>query len=98
MTQQEADLFEASGKTFLMVRPAQELLKHLLDSSLVLVEDWELLPETIRATILKCSDTPALLALLQERDLLTQYQADRIDAGTTHGLILGNYRVLDRLG
>src|SRR5690606_27383029 len=30
--------------------------------------------------------------------LLTTYQADRIEAGTIHGLVLGNYRVLDRLG
>jgi response regulator RpfG family c-di-GMP phosphodiesterase len=30
--------------------------------------------------------------------LLTDYQVDRVLAGTTHGLVLGNYRVLDRLG
>src|SRR5207249_4775363 len=30
--------------------------------------------------------------------LLTAYQAERIAAGTTFGLILGNYRVLERLG
>ena len=30
--------------------------------------------------------------------LLTEYQADRIEAGKTFGLIIGNYRVLDRLG
>ena len=29
---------------------------------------------------------------------MTEYQADRIAAGTVHGLILGSYRVLDRLG
>jgi serine/threonine protein kinase len=29
---------------------------------------------------------------------LTGYQSARIEAGTTFGLILGNYRVLDRLG
>ena len=29
---------------------------------------------------------------------LTNYQLDRIMAGTTHGLILGNHRVLERLG
>ena len=33
-----------------------------------------------------------------ENALLTEYQAARIDAGKTLGLILGNYRVLDRLG
>jgi response regulator RpfG family c-di-GMP phosphodiesterase len=30
--------------------------------------------------------------------LLTSYQLDRILSGATHGLVLGNYRVLERLG
>jgi serine/threonine protein kinase len=30
--------------------------------------------------------------------LLTQYQLDRLYSGTTHGLVLGSYRVLARLG
>jgi response regulator RpfG family c-di-GMP phosphodiesterase len=30
--------------------------------------------------------------------LMTHYQLERIQAGTTHGLVLGNYKVLDRLG
>jgi response regulator RpfG family c-di-GMP phosphodiesterase len=98
MIQPDADLFDASGKTICIARPAQELLTQLLDSSLVLVEEWEILPERVQAAILKCPDNPTLLGLLQEHDLLTEYQANRIKAGTTHGLILGNYRVLDRLG
>jgi putative two-component system response regulator len=36
-------------------------------------------------------------ALVQER-LLTEYQLQRVLAGTTHGLVLGNYRVRERLG
>lgn len=36
-------------------------------------------------------------AMIQD-GLLTTYQLDRVQAGTTHGLVLGNYRVLDRLG
>ena len=39
-----------------------------------------------------------LLGQLVDHELLTQYQADRISAGTTFGLVLGNYRVLERLG
>jgi response regulator RpfG family c-di-GMP phosphodiesterase len=35
---------------------------------------------------------------LVEAGLLTQYQLDRVLAGTTHGLVLGSHRVLDRLG
>ena len=30
--------------------------------------------------------------------LLTSYQMKRVTAGTTHGLVLGNHKVLDRLG
>ena len=37
-------------------------------------------------------------ARLVNAGLLTQYQSDRIEAGTTHGLILGSYRILDRIG
>jgi response regulator RpfG family c-di-GMP phosphodiesterase len=35
---------------------------------------------------------------LVQAGLLTGYQLDRVLAGTTHGLVLGNYRVLDTLG
>jgi response regulator RpfG family c-di-GMP phosphodiesterase len=37
-------------------------------------------------------------ASLVEAGLLTAYQATRLLAGTLHGLVLGNYRILDRLG
>jgi serine/threonine protein kinase len=39
-----------------------------------------------------------LCADLVRADLLTDYQTRRILAGNTHGLILGNYRVMERLG
>ena len=90
--------FEAGGQTIDTAQPAQELLGQLLDSSIVLTEDWENLPAPTRASILECADYSRLLSLLQEHALLTEYQAGRIEAGTTHGLVLGNYRVLDRLG
>jgi len=35
---------------------------------------------------------------LVQAGLLTSYQLDRVLAGSTHGLVLGNYRVLDTLG
>jgi response regulator RpfG family c-di-GMP phosphodiesterase/serine/threonine protein kinase len=43
-------------------------------------------------------DPLALGRALVQADLLTQYQLDRVLAGTLHGLILGNYKVLERLG
>src|SRR5260370_4039504 len=44
------------------------------------------------------SDLLALGRALVQANLLTQYQLDRVLAGTLHGLILGNYKVLERLG
>jgi response regulator RpfG family c-di-GMP phosphodiesterase len=76
----------------------QSLLKDLVSLSLVMPEDWEALSEEAREELLACPNQDALLAALVEHGLLTDYQAARIDAGTTFGLVLGNYRVLDRLG
>jgi response regulator RpfG family c-di-GMP phosphodiesterase len=40
----------------------------------------------------------ALGSACVEAGVLTAYQLDRLLAGTTYGLILGNYRVLERMG
>ena len=73
-------------------------LDSLLSSALVLQEDWESLASAKRHDLLRCESSEHLLRLLVENALLTEYQACRIEAGTTFGLILGNYRILDRLG
>jgi response regulator RpfG family c-di-GMP phosphodiesterase len=73
-------------------------LEELLASSLVLPEDFDSLPAAVQEELTQCRDHETTLSLLVEHKLLTVYQADRIRAGTTYGLMLGNYRVLDRLG
>jgi putative two-component system response regulator len=78
--------------------PAAALLQELRESSLVLPKDWELLPRPVRDELARCSGTVELLSLLVAKGLLTEYLADRIGAGKTFGLLVGNYRVLDRLG
>jgi response regulator RpfG family c-di-GMP phosphodiesterase/serine/threonine protein kinase len=78
--------------------PVQGILQELLASSVVLAEDWEVLPEEVREEAQQCADVQSLLCLLVEHKLLTEYQAGRVAAGKTFGLVLGNYRVLDRLG
>jgi response regulator RpfG family c-di-GMP phosphodiesterase len=98
MRRPESDRFESNSRTIRSAKPAQDLLRQLLESSIVLVEDWENLAAPARATVLACTEMSALLSLLQTHALLTEYQAGRIEAGTIHGLTLGNYRVLDRLG
>jgi response regulator RpfG family c-di-GMP phosphodiesterase len=76
----------------------QALLRELLASSLVMEEDWEALSTETREKVDRAADRDELLALLVEHGLLTEYQAARVEAGTAFGLVLGNYRVLDRIG
>src|SRR5258707_10062949 len=78
--------------------PAEVLLQELLTSSLVLAEDWDRLPLNVQKELKHHSEIQDLLPDLVTCGLLTQYQAARIHARKTFGLILGNYRVLDRLG
>jgi serine/threonine protein kinase len=46
----------------------------------------------------ECNSAAVLGEFLIQAGILTQYQFDRIMAGKTHGLVLGQYRVLERLG
>jgi response regulator RpfG family c-di-GMP phosphodiesterase/serine/threonine protein kinase len=48
--------------------------------------------------IAEFSTAQALGKALVKAGLLTDYQIDRIQVGTTHGLVLGNYHVLERIG
>ena len=76
----------------------QTLFTDLLRSSVILTEDSEKLPQQTQEEIRRCSEIPELLSLLVQHGLLTEYQAARVEAGKTDGLVLGNYRVLERLG
>src|ERR1019366_104638 len=79
--------------------PAAQLqLNDLIKSSIVLAEEVDDLPDEARHELEACSDKDGLLALLVKNRLLTEFQAERVDAGKIHGLILGNYRILDQLG
>ncbi len=78
--------------------PTHTILRRLLDSALIAAEDWEQLPDGTRAEMNQCTAPDRLLPLLVEHRLLTPYQAQCIDTGRAENLLLGNYRVLDRLG
>jgi response regulator RpfG family c-di-GMP phosphodiesterase len=73
-------------------------LQELYKASYVLLEDVDRLPFAVKEELHSCGELPALLPRLLQHGLLTQYQVDRIEAGKTFGLVLGNYRVLSRLG
>jgi response regulator RpfG family c-di-GMP phosphodiesterase len=80
------------------VSPGQRLLRELLASSIIRAEEWEALPAEVQEGLRPLDATEPLLARLVELNLLNDYQAARVGAGKTFGLILGNYRVLGRLG
>ena len=88
-----------SGQTIDLVMPAAQILfQHLLTSSVIMEDDWEQLLPQLRNELARYSKPGELLPKLTEYGLLTEYQAGRIEAGTTAGLVLGNYRILERIG
>ena len=82
----------------LMAAPSQRLIDRLLQEALLLAEDWDVLPQRVQRRIVECREEPRALEQLVKHGLLTPYQAGRIEVGTTFGLILGSYRILERLG
>ncbi len=74
------------------------LLSRLLTDGVVHTDEYDALTETNRHAIERSSDDIKLLDSLIGFRILTDYQASRIKVGRLHGLILGNYRVLDRIG
>src|SRR4051794_31250115 len=76
----------------------QQLIDELLTCSLILADDWHAIGDEQRDWVLAALDQNDLIDRLVERELLTDYQGSRIKAGTVYGLVLGNYRVLDRVG
>ncbi len=79
-------------------RSISDLLADLLTGRILLPEDWEALDRDVQETIRDGNDVDTALDRLVAHNLLTDYQANRVRAGTTFGLVLGNYRVLERLG
>jgi serine/threonine protein kinase/CheY-like chemotaxis protein len=77
---------------------ASPLVEELHKAGLIVGEDWDALPTAVRIELEKHGDRGRLLARLVEEDLLTQYQANMIGAGKMRDLVLGDYRILDRIG
>ena len=65
-------------------------------AGVVPVEDYDAI--TDRSALDNASTEEELLGVLAAAHLLTEFQLERIRAGRLHGLVLGNYRLLDRIG
>jgi|SRR5579864_1843796 len=76
----------------------QELFQELLQQSIVLSEDLHRLTARQQSELTNCGSHSVLVDRLLEAKLVTPYQAERILAHQLFGLVLGNYRLLDRLG
>ncbi len=77
---------------------ARQLLEELLRSALINPQAFDLLPGKSRIELNGLAHVDRLLLRLVDLNLLTSYQASRIGSGKVHGLMLGKYRILDRLG
>lgn len=77
---------------------AKEFLLELLSCGLVRQEQWDHLSASHKHRLFGCSEVNRLLDQLLTLGLLTGYQAGRIRARKPQWLILGEYRILDRLG
>lgn len=89
---------ESTDPTVKGVTQGSCLLQHLLDTDVVLQEDWQALPADAKRDVAAAATMDELLPLLVELQLLTNYQASRVMTGGTHQLVLGNYRILERIG
>ncbi len=69
----------------------------LIEQNIISAEAWQSIPPEVRDNLAN-SNLEDLLAALLQREIITTYQADRIRAGNIHGLVIGNYRILKRLG
>ena len=103
LERERASTGHAAGQTVsnpsqLGTSAALSRLDFFLQNSLIHREDWATLPSESRKRLEVLDNDKDLLKTLLEMKLLTQYQVDRVEAGTTQGLLLGSYRILSRLG
>ena len=74
------------------------ILRRLVTTGVIPNDAWDALSVADRETITACRELSQLSEALIARRLLTPYQAGRVRAGVVNGLILGNFRVLEKIG
>lgn len=77
---------------------AYDLLSSLLGNSLISAKRWNTLDREVQQQLRRERDAATLVDRLEEANVITPYQANRIRVGRQFGLLLGNYRILDRIG
>ena len=77
---------------------SRALLDQLIKIQLVDRSNVGLFLTNVAEHVTEFTTAEALANALLQAGLLTPYQTDRILAGSTHGMVLGNYRVMERLG
>ena len=75
---------------------ATEFLDRILDSRLLSAEELDQFLASQPALVE--GDTRSLMEAFIGQGMLTEYQVTRLLAGQTFGLVLGNYRMVERLG
>src|SRR5260370_13773275 len=89
---------EGSPNDWELAPAVREFLSRLVEHQILNSDSVVQFLEQMGEAIDQHTEAESLGNALVEAGLLTRYQFDRILAGTMHGLILGNHRVLDRLG
>jgi len=97
-TEDDRNALHAAATSTQPLIAAHVLLQELRRFGIIHPEDWKALAAASQTALSECSLVPALIQMLVEHRLLTEYQARRIRHGESFGLTLGNYRVLERLG
>ncbi|MGL4424078.1 MAG: serine/threonine-protein kinase, partial [Gemmataceae bacterium] len=93
-----ATMRDSSLSSSTHVQIVSPLLRKLIMSSVVSLDAWEKLPLSDRNMIQAAPDDDEILTTLVGLGLLTPYQAGKVRSGHGASLILGNYRILDKIG
>ena len=78
--------------------PGRLLLQTLIDTNVILLEEWQSVDEGVRKKLLNTNSREELVPRLSDARLLTEFQAERVAASGYNHLVFGSYRLLDRIG
>ena len=87
-----------SGQARNLLPACAAMLSHLVKAQLLTQASVEQFIQFHADRLAEFTNTEKIGRAFVATGLVTKYQIERVLAGSTHGLVLGNYRVLDRLG